>query len=97
MTDVTSITAFNDEWRHLNEPHLGEFKSIRKAYENRFKAIIKNGIENEEIKSIEPAVILYTILSSVRWIYDWYKPAEKSSLKALENDMKKILMSGITK
>lgn len=97
MRDVTSITAFNDEWRHLNEPHLDEFKRIRKAYENRFKAIIKNGIENEEIKSIDPIVILYTILSSVRWIYDWYKPTAKSSHKELEDDMKKILMSGITK
>ena len=97
MEDVTSITAFNDEWRHLSEPHLNSFKSIRKAYENRFKDIIRAGIDNNEIKVIDPAIILYTILSSVRWLYDWYQPEGKLTPTKVENNIIKILMSGIVK
>ena len=26
LEDVTSVTAFNDEWRHLEEPHLSELR-----------------------------------------------------------------------
>ncbi len=97
MTDVTSITAFNDEWRHLSEPHLSTFKSIRKAYENRFKEIIKQGIDNDQIQHGDPTIILYTILSSVRWLYDWYRPDRVLTSSQLEESIINILMTGIAK
>ncbi len=97
MTDVTSITAFNDEWRHLSEPHLSTFKSIRKAYEVRFKSIISNGIKQGQIQKGDPTVVLYTILSSVRWVYDWYKPDRDVPAETLEEGIINILMTGIAK
>lgn len=97
MTDVTSITAFNDEWRHLSDPHLSTFKSIRKEYEIRFRAIIKNGIDNHQIQDGDPTIILYTILSSVRWLYDWYRPDKVLTSDQLEDSIINILMSGIAK
>lgn len=96
-SDVTSITAFNDEWRHLSEPHLSEFKSIRKTYEERFKSIIQEGIETEEIQEGDPTVILYTIISSVRWLYDWYKPERNVSPEILKKGIVNILVTGIVK
>jgi AcrR family transcriptional regulator len=97
MTDVTSITAFNDEWRHLSEPHLTTFKSIRKTYEERFKTIIYKGIKAGQVQDGDPTLILYTILSSVRWVYDWYKPERNLTPEALEEGIINILMKGIAK
>lgn len=94
--DLTSITAFNDEWRHLTEPHLSEFIAMRKDYEHRFRAIIKAGIEAGDLKEVDPNVALYTILSAVRWVYDWYKPGKSVQIDQLERELAGILLNGLT-
>ncbi len=93
--DITSVTAFNDEWRHLQEPELSEFVKLRRNYENRFKAIIENGIREGCLARVEPVVALYTILSSVRWLYDWYKPERKPGLQSIQEQIISLLLRGI--
>lgn len=95
MEDVTSVTAFNDEWRHLSEPFLGQFIQMRKNYEQRFRAIVEAGIVEGTIKPMHAQVILYTIFSSVRWLYDGYKPSGDLSPEKLEDEMVALLMDGI--
>ncbi|MCB9273840.1 MAG: TetR/AcrR family transcriptional regulator [Lewinellaceae bacterium] len=93
--DITSVTAFNDEWRHLSEPYLSEFKALRKNYEGRFQAIIEAGIRSGEFQAVEPAIALYTLFSAVRWLYDWYKPGKKIGAEALEKQVCGLLMQGL--
>ncbi len=95
--DLTSVTAFNDEWRHLSEPHLSEFKALRRDYEHRFQTIIEMGIQNGEFKPLDSFTILYTIFSSVRWLYDWYKPERKVSPDDIYQQIAALLMSGLSR
>ncbi len=95
--DFTSITAFNDEWRHLSEKELEKFIELRRDYEQRFKAIIKQGILAGEFTDLEPTIALYTVISAVRWIYDWYKPGKPINLNQLEEQVVAILLKGIAK
>lgn len=97
MEDVTSVTAFNDEWRHLSEPHLDRFIAMRKEYEQRFKTIVEAGIAQGELKPLHASVQLYTLFSSVRWLYDWYRPEDGQSPQILEDEIVKMLMTGISK
>lgn len=94
--DVTSVTAFNDEWRHLSEPHLSEFKALRRDYESRFQAIIEEGIRKGAFKNLNAFTALYTIFSSVRWLYDWYKPERNVTPDELYEQMATLLMSGLS-
>lgn len=93
--DITSVTAFNDEWRHLNQPFLGEFLKLRKNYEERFLSIIEEGIENNEFKRLDASILLFTIFSSVRWVYDWYKPDRKLDQQFLTEQITKVLLEGM--
>lgn len=93
--DLTSVTAFNDEWRHLTEPHLSEFKALRKNYEGRFQAIIEAGIRSGEFQDVEPAIALHTLFSAVRWLFDWYKPGKKITAEVLEEQVGGLLMKGL--
>lgn len=93
--DPTSVTSFNDEWRHLSEPQLSEFKALRKDYENRFKAIIKEGISNGEFKALNATIVLYSLLSSIRWLYDWYLPGEKITAEELVENLIGLLLKGL--
>lgn len=93
--DRTSVTVFNDEWRHLSEPYLSDFLSKRKDYENRFKKIIELGFTNGDFKKIDSNVALYTILTSVRWIHYWYKPERNITAEQLESDIFTLLIDGL--
>jgi AcrR family transcriptional regulator len=95
MQDATSVTAFNDEWRHLNEPMLSEFKALRRDYERRFLTIIQEGIASGHFRKIEPTVALYTIFSSVRWLYDWFKTGKALSATEVEEQMVQLVMGGL--
>lgn len=95
LEDVTSVTAFNDEWRHLEEPHLSEFLQLRKDYESRFQAIISAGVASGEFKPVNPLILSYTLFSSLRWLYDWYKPGKKITAEMLEEELLVILLEGV--
>jgi len=100
MTNPISVTIFNDEWKHLtddsHELNLTQFLSLRKDYENRFKRIIMGGIENKQIKELDPSVVLYTIISSVKWLHDWHKPTRKVDAALLKAQITGILLTGIS-
>ena len=96
-SDATSITAFNDEWRHLEEPDLGQFINLRKRYENRFLAIIQQGIAEGTFKDIDSTISMYTILSSLRWVYDWYQAGKTTSIQDIGEQITNIVLAGIEK
>jgi AcrR family transcriptional regulator len=95
IEDTTSVTVFNDEWRHLTEPNLGKFVMLRKDYENRFRKIIKEGIKKNELKKLDTEILLYSLLNAVQWLHYWYRPNRKIKTKDLENNIIVMLMDGI--
>ncbi len=97
LEDTTSATVFNDEWRHLSEPHLSEFVSLRKDYENRFRKIIQQGVEKKEIEAYNTEIVLYSLLNAAQWLHHWYKPKGKIQPKELKEDIIAMMMNGICK
>lgn len=95
LEETTSATVFNDEWRHLSEPHLTEFVSLRKDYEHRFRKIIKQGVEKGEIKAYNTEILLYSLLNAAQWLHYWYKPSGKIQPKELKEDIIAMMMNGI--
>ena len=95
IEETTAVTVFNDEWRHLSEPYLSDFISMRKDYENRFRKIIKLGVEEGRLKNLNAEVMLYSLLNSVHWLHKWFKPGGKIKAEELERDIVEMLMGGI--
>jgi len=95
MEDATSVTAFNDEWRHLNEPFLTEFKALRRDYEQRFLQLLRQGIASGEFRQMEDQVALYTLFSSVRWLYDWFQPGHALAAEQVEAEVVEFVMQGL--
>lgn len=94
--DFTSITSFNDEWRHLEEPALSHFKQLRRTYEERFLQIIRQGMESGEFRVNDPQLTLFTILSAVRWVYDWYRPERAGRIEEIKITLGRIILEGLT-
>jgi AcrR family transcriptional regulator len=96
-SDLTSIASLNDEWRHLPEPYLSQFLYLRRDYERRFVAILQKGMEEGNIREANPQVLFYTILSSVRWLYDWRHKHPQGPSKGLPEQITGILLEGVLK
>jgi TetR/AcrR family transcriptional regulator, cholesterol catabolism regulator len=95
VSDVTSVTIFSDEWRHLSEPYLGEFLAMRKDYERRFSKILEQGVEQGEFAPMNVTVSLFTILTSLRWLHRWFPEKRGISVKSLETEILRVLFAGL--
>ena len=91
----SSVTVFNDEWRHLPEKELGEFLEKRNAYESNFKSILKEGILNSEFIEISESTAFQIIINSVNWIHDYAKKMTKTELAEKRKDIKRFISSGL--
>lgn len=91
-----SISLITGEWVHLEEPQLAKYKKLRTVYEKDFLAILnackKEGHISEHI-NIELG--LYSILSSLHWLYSWHNKNKTMSRIELEHQLKEILLKGI--
>jgi AcrR family transcriptional regulator len=94
-TDATSVTSFNDEWRHLSEPDLSKYIQLRKQYEKRFKSILQAGIEQGVFQPLDTGVAMNTILSSLRWVYDWYRPERAVNVSVIGESITRMTLGGL--
>ena len=101
ITNPTSVTVFNDEWRHLTNENedlnLRKFLQLRKNYEQRFQQIITKGIEAGELKEFDSTIALYTILTSVRWLHYWFKASRTVDAEVLKEQIGTLLLGGLAR
>ena len=96
-TESASLASvMNDEWRHLSEPELSRFLSLREVYENKFLEIINNGILNKEFRNMDAKITLYSMLSSIRWLQHWYTKDRNISIEKIQENLINLLLKGIT-
>lgn len=99
VKNPTSVTVFNNEWRHLTDRkgqrNLSAFLELRKTYESRLQNIIQVGIEQKELRNTDSRVALYTLLTAVRWLHYWYKPSRNVSPTTLKEQLANLLLYGL--
>ena len=61
-----------NEWRNLKEPKLTEFIKARESFERKVKKIIIEGINDGTLRQMDPELTTYSMLSSVRWLFNKY-------------------------
>lgn len=92
-----ALACLNNDWMHLTDDELTYFIKMREDYEETFRNLIKSGIQSNEIKNLNPEVLIFSILSTLRTLYLWYgkkKPLTEASLK---KSMAEVLLKGIVK
>ena len=95
IEDVTSVTIFNNEWRNLSEPNLSQFLEYRRSYEQKFMALIQDGIKTGEFASIDATVAFYMIFTSIRWIHYWYRPDRHVNQEDLVANVNFMIFNGL--
>jgi TetR/AcrR family transcriptional regulator, cholesterol catabolism regulator len=68
-------TVFIREWRYLEGDRRDEFVAERRRYEERFRALFREGRELGELRTdLDDATATLLALSAANWAYTWLRP-----------------------
>ena len=94
--NTDGLAALNLDWMHL-ENKLDYYLKLRNDYEANYLKIIKDGIANNELKSVKPDVLMFSMLSTLRSLYLWLQKKEIVNQQVLTESLSQILIKGINK
>jgi AcrR family transcriptional regulator len=68
-------TVFVQEWRYLDGERRDEFIAERRRYEERIRALFREGRELGELRSdLDDSASALLALSAANWAYTWLRP-----------------------
>jgi TetR/AcrR family transcriptional regulator, cholesterol catabolism regulator len=87
-------TVFTREWRYLEEPYRGQIRAERRRYEERFRALFREGVEKGELRSdLDAGAAALLVLSAANWAYTWLAPGRDTD--ELADRFTAIVVDGI--
>jgi AcrR family transcriptional regulator len=90
------MASLNNDWMHLEEK-LEYYLQLRSNYEDEFRNILIEGINNNEIVDSNVDVTLFSILSTLRSLYLWIPNKEDLNSEELAQILSDVLINGINK
>jgi AcrR family transcriptional regulator len=87
-------TVFVQEWRYLEGERLEEIVAERRRYEERIRALFREGRELGELRSdLDEHVAALLLLSAANWAYTWLR--EGADTDALADRFYALLLDGM--
>jgi AcrR family transcriptional regulator len=87
-------TVFTREWRYLEGGYRDEIVTARRRYEERFRALFREGVEAGELRSdLDVATAVLLALSAANWAYTWLSAGRDTD--ELADRFTVILVDGI--
>jgi AcrR family transcriptional regulator len=93
--NASASAVFFTEYKHLSEPSLSEFLQMRMHYEDWFRNIIIEGMSEKKMREVDQKFTTLTILSSINFISNWYKPDGKMSSDEIGERLSKLFIEGM--
>ncbi len=87
-------TVFVREWRYLEGERAEEFLTERRRYEERFRALFREGRERGELRTdLDDHAAVLLVLSAANWAYTWLP--EGADTDELADRFFAILVEGV--
>jgi AcrR family transcriptional regulator len=87
-------TVFVREWRYLEGEHRDEIVAERRGYEDRIRALFREGRELGELRAdLDDATAALLLLSAANWAYTWLRPGADTD--ALADGFFSLLVDGM--
>jgi len=89
------IALVTGDWVHLEEPRLSEYTALRTDYEQRFRKLIQDGKDQGILQQINSDLSLFSILSSLHWMYSWLGRHPEIETSLIRKELKQCLLGGL--
>jgi len=90
-----AVAIITSEWVHLEEPTLKKYLQLRNKYEKNIRKIIQAGIKEKQFAKVDLEIAVFSILSTLRWLYSWYHQQTNINPVELEQKMIHCLLDGV--
>src|SRR4051812_2593769 len=95
MDNYEEVYVTDHDWRNMDEPHLSEYREMRRDYRKRFAAIVQQGMDNREIKALDANSAVMIFINAIGAVDQWHRIVHKVNRKDLEDNIITILVDGI--
>ena len=87
-------TVFTREWRYLEPERREQILAERRRYEERWRALVREGVERGELRSdLDESAAVLLALSAANWAYTWLRPGFETD--ALADRFAALLVDGV--
>ena len=87
-------TVFTREWRYLEGEHRDEIVAERRRYEQRWRALFREGVESGGLRTdLDAGAATLLVLSAANWAYTWLERGRDTD--ELADRFTGILVDGI--
>lgn len=96
ITDnVAAASVYTTQWRHLSEPRRTEFAAKRDEYEQMLRGLVRACIREGTFADVDEKFATLLILSSVNWVYQWYRPEGLMTPEEIARKLTELLFNGL--
>jgi AcrR family transcriptional regulator len=95
IVNFEEVFVTDSDWRNMEEPHLSEYREMRRNYRKRFAAIVQQGIDKNEIKALDANSAVMIFINAIAAIDQWHRIIHKVNSQDLEDNIITILVDGI--
>ena len=92
---ASAAAVYMNEWRHLSEPRRSEFAQRRDAYERIFRELVHDAVREGTFGDVDEKFAALLILSSVNWVYQWYRPGGVMTPDEIARKITDLLFNGL--
>lgn len=92
---TSAMEVMQNNWMYLEDESMVAYKKSRNDYEAELRKIIKAGIADGSIRAVNPELLIYSLLSTLRYLYIWYPRQKDMNAEQLKVDMATVMLRGI--
>ena len=97
LQNPEASTVFFKDWIFLSEPHLAQFKQLRKKYEVLFLQLLTEGIVQNTFRVDDLEFTIQTLFSAMNMTLSWPRHKNNWTATIIAEKLTDILLTGILK
>jgi AcrR family transcriptional regulator len=97
LGDPEGMESLQNNWMYLEGDSMMAYKKSRNAYEENLRSIIKEGIATNHIRNVNPELMIYSMLSTLRYLYIWYPRQKDIDPERLKEEIMMVILRGVEK
>ncbi|MFQ5413942.1 MAG: TetR/AcrR family transcriptional regulator [Phycisphaerae bacterium] len=94
-SDLDAAAVYSNEWRNLTDNRREDFAQRRHEYERMLRDLVRRGIEEGTLADVDEKFATLLILSSMNWIYQWYRPDGPMTPEEIARKLTELLLNGL--
>jgi len=92
VSHTDAVSLLTNEWVHLEGDMASTFAKLKDKYEEDLRKIMKACIKDGSLEQVNVDLALFSMLSTLRWLYSWYTRNPNVNKIELEREMVRLLV-----